>query len=148
MQRQVVPEVNQDPSIYVQVDLLSQFGMIVVSTAIFSILVYAVMRAFNYRSRVYLTLFAFFGTSVVFNAILLILGSLTAFAVLIWLMLFVGIGIWTLVVSGQIFANAMEITLFRGILVYIGITIAGTVLQLLIFGMPPGFAMPDTVPTT
>lgn len=149
VQRQVAPGVSQDPSLYTQSDFMTQFSMVVAATVIFSALVYLVLRIFNYQSRVYLTLFAFFGTTVVFNAMLLIIHAIfgRGIGLMVWLGSFIGITIWSLVVSGQIIAQAMETTRLRGILTYIGIAIAMAVIQMLIFGTPPGLAIPEASPS-
>lgn len=112
-----------------QVDFFSQMGMVGMSTAIFAGLVYMVLRLVEHPTRWYKTMFAFLGTGVVFAAVMLILGTLTVVVASIWMLLILLLGLWSLVVSGYVLAQAMSISFMTGLFSYIGLAIVLFLIQ-------------------
>lgn len=144
--RLLVTELAQ-PESYTQINFMSELGMVIVATIVFAALVFVWLRVFNYQARIYQTLFALFGTGVIFAGLMLILTAISSSSPFLWALTFVSIGIWSLVVSGNILAIALETTLFRGVLVYIGIGIVQAVVGLSLFDAPTSIAVP-TAPST
>lgn len=136
------------PESYTQINFVSEFGMVIIATIIFAALTYILLKTFNYQTRVYQTLFALFGTSVIFAGLMLVVTAISASIPLLWTLTFLSIAIWSLVVSGNILAIAMETTLFRGVLLFIAIAIVEGIIALLLFGPQSGFAVPATTPAT
>lgn len=133
---------------YTQINFLNEFGMVIVATIIFAALLFVMLRTFNYQSRVYQTLFALFGTGVIFAGLMLVASAISTSIPLLWTLTFLSIAIWSLVVSGNILAVAMETTLFRGVLLFIAIAIVEGIIVLLIFGDQTGFAVPSNTSAT
>lgn len=145
--RLLVAEISS-PESYTQINFVSELGMVIVTTIIFAALIYILLRTFNYQSRVYQTLFALFGTSVIFAGLMLVVSATSASIPLIMTLTFLSIAIWSLVVSGNILAIAMETTLFRGVLLFIALAIVEGIITVLLFGDQSGFAVPSTTPAT
>ena len=133
---------------YTQINFLSEFGMVIVATIIFAALIFVLLRTFNYQVRVYQTLFAIFGTGVIFAGLMLVVSAISSSIPLLWTLTFLAIAIWSLVVSGNILAIAIETTLFRGVLLVIAIAIVEGIVTVLIFGDQTGFAVPSTPSAT
>ena len=136
------------PESYAQINFVSEFGMEIVTKIIFAALIYILLRTFNYQSRVYQTLFAIFGTGVIFTGLMLVVSAISSSIPLLWALTFISIFIWSMVVTGNILAIAMETTLFRGVLLFIAIAIVQGTVTLLIFGEQTGFAVPPTTSAT
>ena len=136
------------PESYGQINFVSEFGMVIVTTIIFAALIYILLRTFNYQPRVYQTLFAIFGTGVIFTGLMLVVSAISSSIPLLWALTFISIAIWSMVVTGNILAIAMETTLFRGVLLFIAIAIVQGIVTLLIFGEQTGFAVPPTTSAT
>ena len=144
--RLLVTELAQ-PESHTQINFVSEFGMVIVATIVFAALVFVWLRVFNYQARIYQTLFALFGTSVIFAALMLIVTALSSSSPFLWALTFVSIGIWSLVVSGNILALALDTTLFRGVLVFIGIGIVQAIVGLSLFDAPTSIAVPSAAST-
>lgn len=143
--RQFLADVNPSQSDS-QINFVSEFGMVIVTTITFAALVYVLLRTFNYQSRVYQTLFALFGTGVIFSSLMLVVSAVSSSILL--LLIYISIGIWSLVVTGNILAIAIETTLFRGVLLFIAISIVQGTVSVLIFGDQTGFAVPTNTSST
>lgn len=136
------------PETYTQISFLSELGMVIVATIVSAALIFAILRIFNYQARVYQTLFALFGTSVVFAGLMLVVTAFSASSPFLWALTFIAIGIWQLVVYGNILAIAIETTLLRGVLAFIAIGIVQFIVGLSLFDVPTGIASPSTSSAT
>ena len=133
---------------FTQINFLSEIGMVIVATIVSAALIFALLRIFNYQARVYQTLFALFGTGVIFAGLMLVVTALSSSSPFLWAITFIAIGIWSLVVSGNILAIALETTLFRGVLAFIAIGIVQFIVGLSLFDVPSGIAAPSTPSAT
>ena len=133
---------------YTQMNFLGELGMVIVATIVFAALIFGLLRIFNYQARFYQTLFALFGTGVIFGGLMLVATAVSSSSPFLWMLTFVAIAIWSLVVSGNILAIAMETTLFRGVLAFIAIGIVQAIVGLSLFDAPTPIAMPSTTPAT
>lgn len=136
------------PESFEQINFLSEFGMVIVATIVFAALVFVLLRIFNYQARVYQTLFALFGTGVIFAGLMLVVTAISSSSPFLWALTFVSIGIWSLIVSGNILATAMETTLFRGVLAFLAIGIVQAIVGLSLFDAASGFAVPSASSAT
>ncbi|MCY4094684.1 MAG: hypothetical protein OXG05_06075 [Gammaproteobacteria bacterium] len=136
------------PETSTQINFVNEFGMVIVATIVFAILVFVWLRVFNYQARIYQTLFALFGTGVIFAGLMLIVTAISSSSPFLWALTFISIGIWSLVVSGNILATALDTTLFRGVLVVIGIGIVQAVVGLSLFDAPTSIAVPSPTSAT
>lgn len=133
------------PETYVQMSFMSEFGTSLFALIVFAVLVYTLLRLFNRQERAYKTLFALIGTSLVFAALMLIGSAISSSSPLIWAFTFLALGIWSLLVSGYILGQALNLSTFIGVLFTIFIGVLQTIvmaLVALIFGMPGGVAVP------
>lgn len=133
---------------YTQINFLSEIGMVIVATIVSAILIFVLLRIFNYQARTYQTLFALFGTGVIFAGLMLVVTAVSSSSPFLWALTFITIGIWSLIVSGNILAIAMETTLLRGVLALIGIGIVQFIVGLSLFDAPTPIAVPSTSPAT
>ena len=120
---------------FIQVNLLSELGMVVLGTIVFAILVYILLRTFNYQARIYQTLFALFGTGIIFVGLQLVVTTMMgSSSILLLVLTLISIGIWSIVVFGNILASALETTLGRGVLACIAISIVQSIIVFTLFG--------------
>ncbi len=145
--RLLLAEIAQ-PENYTQINFLSEIGMVIVAAIVFAGLVYAVLKIFNYQARTYQTLFALFGTGLIFAGLMLVATAISSSSPILWALTFISIGIWSLIVSGNILATAIETTLFRGVLVFIAIGIVQGIVSLLLFETPSSIAVPTDASAT
>lgn len=133
---------------YTQINFLSELGMVIVTAIVFAVAIFVLLRVFNYQARVYQTLFALFGTGVIFAGLMLVVTAASSSSPFLWALTFLTIGIWSLVVSGNILAIAMETTLIRGILWFLAVGIVQGIVGLTLFDAPSGIAVPSTPTAT
>ena len=133
---------------YTQINFLSELGMVIVATIVSAVLIFGLLRIFNYQARTYQTLFALFGTGVIFAGLMLVVTAISSSSPFLWALTFIAIGIWSLVVSGNILAIAMETTLLRGVLAFIAIGVLQFIVGLSLFDAPTPIAVPSTTTAT
>ena len=133
---------------YRAVSFAADFGMVIVSLIILAALIYVLLLLMNKQQRTYHTLFALFGTSCILTAFMLLINWIGAASLLLWALCILTVGIWSLVVAGHILAKAMDSTLTRGILAFIGIVLVQFLISAVIFGPAEGLAVPTTPSTT
>ena len=136
---QVFPEVQ-----IAKIDLQRDIVNVALGLILDYALIYVVMRTFNFQSRTFQTIFALFGTGIVFTAFMLIGAAIGISAPVVWVLALAGVGIWSLLVSGYILGLAMEMSLFKGVLIIIAIYFVKTFVVMLVFGSPDGATNPAT----
>lgn len=102
-------------------------------------LIYGLLRHFSFQNRAYQTIFAIIGINVIFAAIVALLLALVGPSIpILFVVLVIAIAVWSLFVSGFVFAIALDVTMFKGVLFAIGVGFASAVISLFLFG---GFGM-------
>lgn len=137
-----------EPQQYEQISFANEFGTSVFALVVFAALIFAILRMFKLQSRAYQTLFSLFGTGLVFAALMLVGGALSFAVPLLWALTFIALGVWSLIVSGFILGQAMEISTFKGVLITIGVGVLQSTIVFLVFGVPDNIALPAPATNT
>ena len=107
---------------------------------------WGILRMLNLQSRAYKTFFALVGTGLVFQTMLLVvvlatqnsLGDSGSALAMVFVFATLALTAWFLLVGGHIFRRALESTLLRGVLLFLGLGVLQlltTIATLRIFGL-------------
>ena len=108
----------QQEQLIAEISSVRQIGEILFSTVVYVAMIYFVLRFFNKSTRAFQTIFALFGTGIIFGGFLLVGTAFLTVIPLIFspflLLPLLALGIWSLFVSGNILAQAIEISRLKG----------------------------------
>lgn len=127
--------------------LMQEILATIVGMAILVALVYGVLKLFNQQARLFQTVFALFGTNLIFTVVLLLLSPLSTVAFFIFVFMSFGIALWEIAVAGKILAAALDSSMLKGILIYLGMLLVQVLLVLSLFGVGATGELPSAVTT-